>query len=377
MSQDEIDQFKSDNIKEVLKKALEQVQFQQELKDDDDAEAANIQYEINSYGGDFDIFGLVRRFENKDIYFPEFQRNYVWTKKQASRFIESILIGLPIPSLFLYKEEKENKLLIIDGLQRISTLHAFINNKFPHTGQTFNLSGLPNGSQFYNKTYEQLAPKDKRTFENTVIHIQFIQQTSPEDDHSAAFNIFERLNSGGTPLQAQEMRNALYEGSFQKQLVELNEKEQWREIFNGQLHKRSKDIELILRFLALYNWEEHYKPPMKIFLNRFMRYHKDAEIKKLDEFSKIFNKTLDRAYEALGEKAFHLGAYNSFSPSFFDAFMVAIASNESATKDAIIKASEKLQAAEDFYSPTSSGTTAYKAISRRIELAREALNAST
>ena len=260
------------DLEENIKVAIQQMEFERE-QEEDEAEAANLQYEISAYGGDFDVEGLVRRFERGDIYWPEFQRNYVWTKKQASRFIESILIGLPIPSLFLYKEE-ENRLFIADGLQRITTLHAFKHNKFPTKSGAkftkFSLNGLPKGSQFFNKTYEQLEAKDRRTFDDTIIHIQFIEQTAPDNDHSAAFNIFERLNSGGTPLQAQEMRNALYLGSFQRRLSKLNENQIWRDTFGGSAHKRGKDIESILRFLALYNWEENYREPMKIFLNRFV-----------------------------------------------------------------------------------------------------------
>ena len=366
-----------DEFIDFLETAVQYAEFELEEKQDE-AQSANIFYKINSYGGDLDVHGLVRRFKDGDIFWPEFQRNYVWSKTQASRFIESILIGLPTPSLFLYKETLENKFFIVDGFQRITTLHAFMNNEFPPgTGKKFQLSGISEKSKFYKKTYEELEPKDRRTFDNTIIHIQFIEQTSPKNDHSAAFNIFERLNSGGTPLHPQEMRNALYEGTFQKRLVELNENEQWRSIFGGTRHNRGKDIEMILRFLALCNFEKKYRTPMKFFLNDFMGRFRKADNKKLNLFTHQFEETLNRVYKALGNEAFRLGPYKNFSASFFDAFMVAVAGNKNATKKMIATAYEKLQSDEQFLSFTQSGTTNTHSVSQRIKIVREALNASS
>src|SRR5690242_5937089 len=110
---------------------------------DDDPDLAfyddNIVYQINSFGADFTVDGLVARFERGDIFRPSFQRGFVWTPVQASRFIESILLGLPIPSVFLYREEDTNRHLIVDGLQRLSTLHAFATGRFPQTNSPFKL----------------------------------------------------------------------------------------------------------------------------------------------------------------------------------------------------------------------------------------------
>lgn len=203
----------SDN---TIDEAIQNAYFKHEEEEDADI---GISYEINSYGADYDIEGIVRRFTQKSFYHPGFQRNYVWSKTQASKFIESILMGLPIPGLFLYKEKKTGKSFIVDGLQRISTLEGFRNGKFPKNGTKFKLTGLVDKEELNGKSYEDLAGSDKLKFSDTVIHIHFIEQMMPEDDHSAAFKIFDRLNSGGTPLQAQEMRNAIYEGNFQKTLI--------------------------------------------------------------------------------------------------------------------------------------------------------------
>ena len=89
-----------------------------------------IQYEISSYGADYDVEGLVKRLERDDLLIPPFQRNYVWKLKEASRFIESLLLGLPVPGVFLVREQDSNKLLVIDGQQRLKTLQFFYNGIF-------------------------------------------------------------------------------------------------------------------------------------------------------------------------------------------------------------------------------------------------------
>ena len=171
------------------------------------------------------------------------------------------------------------------------------------------------------------------------------------------------------------MRNAIYGGTFQKHLVELNENIQWRAIF-GNKHKRGKDIELILRFLALYNWETDYKESMKIFLNRFMKQYKNADSDQLNQFKDQFSITLDRIYQALGDEAFRLGHYNGFNAPFFDSFMVAVASDDSISKTMIANAHDVLKKDNQFLELTRSATTNSTTIKKRISSVRETLNAS-
>lgn len=193
------------------------------LPDDD------VVYQINTFGADYTVDGLVLRFDRGDIYRPEFQRAFVWTLPQASKFVESILLGLPIPSVFLYREEDSRQHLIVDGLQRLTTLHAFQKGIFPTNEKAFRLKNVK--TRFENKTLEELSPEDQRRFEDAVIHAMIIQQAVPEGDKSSVFHIFERLNSNGTPLEPQEVRSAIYHGPFQSALYELNRDPVWREIF--------------------------------------------------------------------------------------------------------------------------------------------------
>ena len=346
-------------------------------------EPDNIQYNIISYGADMTIDGLVSRFQRGDIYRPDFQRNFVWTRPQASRLIESVLLGLPIPSLFLYtKSDKRH--IVIDGLQRLNTLKAFVNDSWPkfdvvagkvvETTTSFRLTGKMN--EFRGKTYASLSNKYRRTFDDTVIHVTYVTQNSPPDDHSSAFHIFERLNSGGTPLNAQEMRAAICSGKFQEKLQSWNqETPSWRKIF-GKVHKRGTDQELILRFLVLYIDGEKYRQPMKTFLNEFMHQHQNADEETFNKFRNAFVTTIDRIYEALGDTAFRPGQSGNFSAPYFDALMVVVAGDGTITPEEIKSTYMKLQSDKDFIELTRSATTNAITVRNRISMVRKMLNAT-
>lgn len=335
--------------------------------DDDD-----VVYQITTSGADFDVDGLVKRFDRGSIYRPEFQRNFVWTWRQASKFIESILLGLPIPSVFLFREEETQKLLIVDGLQRLTTLHAFKKGRMPHNDRVFRLKDVK--PRFEGKTLDELEEEDQLRFADAIIHAMIIQQMAPDDSNSSVFHIFDRLNSNGTPLQPQEMRAAVYHGAFQQMLGQANEAASWRKIF-GPIHKRAKDQELVLRFIALRHNREHYVRPMKGFLNDFMASNRKASDDTLAEFRVCFENTIQRIDDALGKEAFRPS--RSMNVAFFDAFMVAVAENEYASGDHIRAANAELSQSEDFMRLTSEATSNESNVLGRIDKAKEVLDAAS
>jgi len=349
---------------EYTDSVLEGDEKSEELNDDD------VVYQITTSGADFDVDGLVKRFDRGTIYRPEFQRNFVWTWPQASKFIESILLGLPIPSVFLFREEETQKLLIVDGLQRLTTLHAFKRGRLPHNDRVFKLKDVK--PRFEGKALEDLEEDDRLRFEDAIIHAMIIQQMAPDDSHSSVFHIFERLNSNGTPLQPQEMRAAVYHGPFQEMLGIANQNEEWRNVF-GPKHKRAKDQELILRFLALKYDSANYARPMKGFLNNFMAEHRKMSAQELLDYQKCFEKTIWRSYEALGKQAFRLS--RSMNVAFFDALMVAIAEVPEASAAAIKMASEQLSNDSDFIQLTSEATSNESSVLGRLAIAKEVLHA--
>lgn len=331
----------------------------------------NVVYQINSFGADFTVDGLIARFERGDIYRPEFQRSFVWNIAQASRFIESILLGLPIPSVFFYREEDSGKHLIVDGLQRLTSLHGFATGKFPSTDRKFCLRRVQ--PRFEGRTVRDLEASDQRRFFDAIIHAIIIQQLAPDDDRSSVFHIFERLNSNGTPLRAQEMRAAIYHGLFQELLGHLNGVSEWRQIF-GVPHKRSKDQELILRFLALHFEGKDYRKPMAAFLNHFMFKNRNLSGDSEAIFDKAFVSTIRRVFEALGTAAFK--PRKAFNVALFDSFMVGVAQNPKASPEIIRRAYSQLLEDKKFRYLTERATSDELSVLGRIDMAAQAIRAA-
>lgn len=219
-----------------------------------DTKVKPVQYDVTSFGADYDVDGLVKRLRKGDIRIPEFQRSYVWSHAEASRLIESLLLGLPVPGIFLSREPTTNRLLVIDGQQRLRTLQFFYDGFFnpgreDKTRRIFGLTKVQ--KQFEALTYNDLSERDRIKLDDSIIHATVVKQESPKKDNSSIYHIFERLNNGAKKLAPQEIRVAIYHGKLTKLIKQLNEVYSWRAIF-GQKNNRLKDQELILRFLALF-----------------------------------------------------------------------------------------------------------------------------
>jgi uncharacterized protein with ParB-like and HNH nuclease domain len=293
--------------------------------DDNNEDVASIVYDITSYGVDYDVDGLVKRLRRGDIIIPPFQRDYVWNQAEASRLVESLLLGLPVPGIFLAKEPESSKLLVIDGQQRLKTLQFFFDGYFnPREGDTrrriFKLDKVQ--KQFQGKTYQDLIDSDRMTLDDSTIHATVIKQESPNEDNTSIYHVFERLNTGGRKLTPQEIRVAIYMGDLNNMIVDLNDTPSWRQLF-GKKNNRLKDQELILRFFAMYTGQKTYQKPMKEFLNKFNLKYKNASVSKLENLRNIFIKTADTILRCLGVNAFRPDRV--FNTSAYDALMVGVA----------------------------------------------------
>jgi uncharacterized protein with ParB-like and HNH nuclease domain len=307
-----------ENPKAIAEEELED-QAENDLEDTDEALPFN--YSITSYGADYPTDGLVKRLDRGDIYVPDFQRGYVWKLKEASRFIESLLLGLPVPGIFLSKETETQKLLVIDGQQRLRTIQYFYNRVFEPTKQEFALDGI--SPQFNGKTYNSLSEEDRRRLDDSIIPATVIKQDEPSEDQDSIYQIFERLNTGGVKLQAQEIRACIYHGEFNELIKELNNHPEWRNIY-GRVDARMKDQELLLRFLALYFRRENYNKPMKAFLNKFMGANQKLKIHSAQDISSVFVNTIELISYSIGNKAFRLKS-RRINAAIFDAVMVGLA----------------------------------------------------
>lgn len=304
----------------------------EELVDDLD-EAAEIipyTYSITSYGADYPVDSLVKRIEAKDILVPTFsweapektevvgfQRQYVWPRSKADRFIESLLLGLPVPGIFLVKEPS-SVLLVLDGHQRLYTLQAYYQGVI--NGQEYRLSTVQ--ERFVGKRYKDLDTEDRRRLDDSIIHATVVRQDEPTEDQSSIYVIFERLNTGGVNLQPQEIRVALYHGEFVRVLQDFNDAAAWRKLY-GKKSRRLKDMEMILRFFAFLYYAPHYRSPMKDFLNRYMATNRNLQKQSEKELREIFNRTTQTILEGIGGKAFR--PKRAVNAAVVDSLMTGIA----------------------------------------------------
>ncbi|MDZ4766201.1 MAG: DUF262 domain-containing protein [Chloroflexota bacterium] len=333
-----------------------------DTSEQEDADISNSTYQITSYGIDFTVDGLVNRLQRGDIYVPEFQRKYVWTTAQASKFVESLLLGLPVPGIFLSKDG-ERRLIVIDGHQRLMTLKNFYT-------ESFALKGV--AKQFEGRTYATLADFSRRTLDDSILHATVVQQMEPENDDSSIYHIFERLNSGGTRLQPQEIRSGLYFGKFKDLIIELNDYPIWRELY-GKPSIRAKDQELVLRFFALYFDRYTYSQPLDEFLNRFMMKHRNPDGQTLQRFRELFTRTIDFIYGCLHWEAFR--PEGQLNAAVYDAVMIGIATaleehgHDELDCDDIQQQHHALLQKNDFKSAFKASTTDADKVASRIDLA--------
>jgi len=336
---------------------------------------APLRYDITSYGADYDVEGIVKRLERKDILIPEFQRSYVWKLSEASRFVESLLLGLPVPGVFLAREQKTNKFLVIDGQQRLKTLQFFYNGFFnpkldDRTHRVFTLTKVQD--RFEGKTYQTLDERDRLRLDNSIIHATIVHQESPPDEDTSMYHIFERLNNGGRRLAAQEIRCAVYHGALMEEIKSLNDYPAWRSVF-GKTNAHLKDQELILRFLALYPIENIYQRPMTEFLNKFANTHRNADTSFLRDCRLLFESTIDMAWDALGRKAFR--PERALNAAVFDSVMVGLArrihNHRAVDPTKFSEAYEKLLSDNGYVEATSRSTADETFVSLRLRKAAE------
>jgi hypothetical protein len=285
-------------------------------------------YEIFSYPADTTLKGYVDQWDNGQLMVPPFQRDFVWDQTRASKLIESFLLGLPVPPVFLYKPAGSKEFWIVDGQQRIHSVVDFQKGVFGES--KFRLRGVD--KRWEGKTFADLGEADRFTLETAVLRAIVIQQTNPAD-HSSIYHIFERLNTGGIRLNAMEVRQCVYFSDFLTELKKLNANPDWMKILGSKKpDKRLKDVELALRVIALYRDLEHYEKPMKQFLNtcaiHFRSGEKPVSQAIIDERSAVFarfDEACARVVAELGERPFHLKGRLNFSA--LDAVMVAVMRN--------------------------------------------------
>lgn len=351
--------------------------------EEEDRRSSAPDYQITTYPTDFTLEILHKKWEDGEIEIPRFQRGFVWTKTQASRLIDSFLLGLPVPAIFLYSEHGSDKYLVIDGQQRLRSVFSYFDGRFPPTevgnpppaapdnGSVFRLVGLPSSRYYRHFDFHGLPERDRRRLRNAVLRAFIVKQIDPDDDASM-YDIFERLNNGGTHLENQEIRQCIYRGPFADLLEELNELESWRVVIGrGAPDSRMRDIELIVRFFATRSLDT-YEKPMKRFLSLYMARNRQAPERTLSAHREVFEVTCAAVARHLGESPFHRRS-GLLSISVMDAVMVAFSNNLDRIPNDIRERFERLLRDDDFSRNTTQQTTDGDRLRGRFEQASRSL----
>lgn len=344
-------------------------------------------FNITSWGADPSVRELISQYKEGDIEKPELQRKFVWDKKKASRFIESLLLGLPVPSIFLANTQNEKK-LIIDGFQRLNTLYDFIENRIWRGDKTeFRLvdNDLIN-ERWRGKSYNELDDTDQRRLRNSTIHAIVFEQKHPQND-SGLFQVFERINTGGMTLNDQEIRNCVYQGKMNSLLIELNAIPEWKSYFEGRDDSRMKDMELILRFLAMNNESVYFSNAkilsLKKMLNEYMQTYVKADDWFIEEKRQEFTKVIKFIRYHLGEEAF-FNYQNDLDkirkrlyPTIFDSIMIATSIALKRSPDMVVDGLKekriKLVKDPEYRKSIATGTMQVENIRNRITVALKTL----
>ncbi|MDO7846548.1 DUF262 domain-containing protein [Hymenobacter sp. M29] len=313
---------------------------------------------------------LKLKIDNEEINLkPEFQRDFVWDINRASLFIDSLLTGLPIPSIFLGKDKEDESYIVIDGQQRLKSAYYFITGSFISNEKSaiFTLKGLKD-REWNGKTFAELDAKYKRRINNAVLNTTIIEDINfrPRVVH----DLFHRLNTGGVPLTDQEIRNCVYTGIFNKQIIELNSYNNWRILIGKPFpERRLRDVELVLRFFALFHGLSVYKESMREFLSTFQDNNKNNH-DFIASNNELFKATVDLILHEIGPNAFKL--VSTINKSVCDSVMVSIAQIITSRKShANLKQKHQQIIADETYRKYVTYSTSSEAnVTGRIDLAR-------
>lgn len=312
-----------------------EIEFEQPLEED--VEIITGERKIYTDKGDPEIDSLYRKYKKgKLVLQPDFQRQFVWDTSKSSRLIESALLDIPLPVIYL-SEEKDGKEHVIDGQQRLTAFFSFLDGKFPDN-RDFKLSGLKVLKNLNGKKYKKLEDLQDKILSCKIRTITFKKDSNSE----LKFDIFERLNTGAVSLNDQELRNCVYRGTYNQLLRELSQDKNFMYLLGLKSpEKRMRDIELVLRFAAFYHATYlKYKPPIRNFLNSDMQKYQFIKEKDRDDLKKAFKNAVSIIRSLLDTHAFKrfyrgkeedCNGYwepKKFNASLYDIMMCSFATEE-------------------------------------------------
>lgn len=360
--------------------------------------------EIITSPNDFNVLTLFNFVSSGVVQIPGFQRNYVWDIKRASKLIESIILQLPIPQIFLY-EQGRNQFLVIDGQQRLMSIYYFIRGRFPKIDKRtklrriveqhgsipddilrnndyfseFNLvlpENLPDHRNRLNGLNYETLGDYRSSFDMRPIRSIIVKRVSSKHDDSVIYEIFNRLNTSGVNLSAMEIRMSLYHSDFYDMLARINAHPEWRRIINidePDLHM--KDLEFLLRAFALLIAGNDYKASMVKFLNNFSNISRGYPSDYVQYLESLFASFLASCAH-LPNNSFY--ASNRFRYMHFEAVFVAVCADPYAQRQLVSGTIDpdsvaKLSKDETFVETSQRATTNKANVMIRLERARDTI----
>lgn len=317
-----------DLIEERIEEALQVYYEKDEMGFDPEDDTETNEQLLNPYNPEnikirkdtFNIFHINQLIEKKEIDLnPEFQRHFVWDTTRRSRLIESIILGIPIPLFYFSEGVDDGIYYVIDGLQRLTTIHEFLENKFALK----NLEYLP--KSFERKFAKDLERKYLRRIEQTQVVVNIIEKNSPPN---LKFDIFKRINTGGKPLNGQEIRNCFANANTRSFMRELAYSESFKlATCDGVKDKRMDAQELVLRFASFYVSElpkflsyghfGDYTGGMQVFLDKSLAIFNEKSNRELKPIKNAFINAMNNAKHLFGQMAFRkikLDSSNNYMP---------------------------------------------------------------
>ncbi|MGA4045538.1 DUF262 domain-containing protein [Ralstonia nicotianae] len=313
---------------------------------------------------DFSVSSIVGMMDKGEVSVPEYQRRYVWSDRQASRLIESLIIQCPIPVIYL-NQERDETLSVIDGNQRLNSLKRFVED-------SFSLVGLTSYPELAGLKFSQLDKRFQRHISNRVLRFTVIlKETHPQ----VKFDVFERLNSGAVALTRQELRHGLYYGSLLKTAAAIAKELKLENHLGGRKDKRMKAEELVIRYWALSRSIGEYEKPLASFISTYAESNRNPNQENLTELSDGIREAYSRAAKLFGTHCFSFAKNGSsrFNAAVFDAQMIACSKLTAAKyqnllkqANAVQKAYEKLQQEPDYARSVTLATSDKAALQGRI-----------
>ena len=368
---------------------------------DNNVDGEIIDYDITSTPNDFNLKTLFDFIESGAVVIPNFQRNYIWDIRRASKLIESLIRGLPVPQIFLYETDR-NRFLVIDGQQRLMSLYYFIKQRFPkskarlHLRSVFRERGyipdetlnddeyftnfrlaLPvnepgQTNKFHGLSYDTLGEYQMR-FNLRPIRNVIIKQNFPQNDDSSIYEIFSRLNSGGVNLRPQEIRLSLYHSPFYEMLIRINNEPEWRRLLqNPQPDLHLKDTEVLLRIFAMLADSENYAPSLVKFLNQFSKKSQSNKPEKNEYLENLFMSFLEAA-KHLNDKTFINKKNGRFNIALIEAVFYATCKDRFAKHELVSgrlneNHIKELERNENFVEAASVTTTSTRNVKKRLQI---------